>query len=174
MQTKSILVSFLASGLTVAALQSYTDPADCTPSGVAYITPVHTSPVQVAPEATSSMGIDKYDTPSGPYASPQMEHTSNVPMQHTSNAPMEQTPSPSHVTVHQSESPDWTTSSYPYQYTGMHTSNSPQSSMTGAFKTSKVATTTAPPYYNPVQSVANRMGAQGLFIVTVVAGLLFM
>ncbi|KAK8146623.1 hypothetical protein G3M48_002794 [Beauveria asiatica] len=173
MQTNSILVSFLASGLSVAALQSYADPADCTPSSVAYMTPVHTSTVQVAPE-TTSMGIDKYDTPSGPYVSPQMEHTSNVPMQHTSNAPMEQTPSPSHVTVHQSESPDWTTSSYPYQYTGMHTSNSPQSTITGAFKTSKVVTTAAPTYYNPVQSTANRMGAQGLFIATVVAGLLFM
>ncbi|KAM3511394.1 hypothetical protein MY11210_004944 [Beauveria gryllotalpidicola] len=165
MQTNSILVSFLASGLTVAALKSYTNPTDCTPSGVAYMTPVHTSPAQVAPETIHSISVDKYDTHSGPYANPKMEQTSKVPM--------EQTPSPSHVTVHQSESPDWTTSSYPYQYTGMHTSNSPQSSIPGAVTTPKMDTTSAPTYY-PVQSVANRMGARGLFIATVVAGLLFM
>ncbi|KAJ3498948.1 hypothetical protein NLG97_g710 [Lecanicillium saksenae] len=164
MQTNSLLASVVvASGLAAAASQSHHTPVECTPPAVAYTSPVHTSPVHTSPVYTSpvytppvhtsSKTFQQYDTPSAPIAKPAEYTTSSV-----------------HVSVAETHAPGCTTSNYPHQHTGMHTTTSSKHSTTGTSQMTRAAT----PTHSPVQSAANGVDAHGILIATVVAGFFFL
>ncbi|EGX88371.1 C2H2 finger domain protein, putative [Cordyceps militaris CM01] len=128
MQTSSILVSLLASGLASAARNSYITPVDF-----------------------ATMSVEQY-------GSPYISSTHTTP----NTKFMEHTSSTSHFTK--------VTGTWP-QYTSKHTASvhntapSYKPTMSAAFDT---------PTYGPVQSVASHLDARGIFIATVVAGLVYL
>ncbi|TQW04713.1 hypothetical protein V2A60_003911 [Cordyceps javanica] len=108
-----------------------------------------------------SASASQYGSPSASYATPNL-------------TPMEYTPSSTHVTIKVSETSDCTTSSHPYQYTGIIRTTTTHKTTTVTSKvTSKVTkmTTSATPTHSTVQNVANRMDAGGVLTATVIAGL---